>query len=203
MKYINLFIVATFLLFSCQSEVNTTEKARKELAEKAEDQGGFQFVDEQSLCNILDKQKIEEIFGVAADKISYKKRGYIFKSPVSASCEAQWETNTSVNGKVVLQMFCNRNTEKGQNFGDKYIDNEIDMDVEGYSDKKRYQYREVEGIGDRAVLNPGFGLLKWYVGNYMIYSLQIQTSATDYSDYKEELQQMAKYVTGRTVETLQ
>lgn len=206
MRYsIILLLLTIFTITSCKNDTTDaiTVAVKKKLTAKAQKEGGFVFSSEKALCNILDKQKIEEIFGVPAGKITYHERGYIFRSPVSASCEARWDIRASGQGKVILQMFCNTNTSTGLNFGDKYLDGEKDLKVEGYTDQEKYQYKEVDGIGDRAILNPGFGLLKWYVGNYVIYSLQIQTGETDYSAYQDELKKMARYVTSRTMETLQ
>ncbi len=202
MRYLFLFLSLVFIV-SCQSEPESLTKVRKILSQEAAEQGGFQFSSEEALCQVLNPQKIEEIFGIKAEKIKHKPRGYIFKSPNSASCEAQWETRASIDGTIVLQMFCNPNTNSGTHIGENYLNIYLKKEPpEGFRDKEKYYYHEISGVGDRAVYNQGFGILKWYVGNYVAYSLQIQTSETDYSEYRDELIELAHYVTSRTMETL-
>ncbi len=214
MKYL-LSILSVLFIMSCGSETpkdTAPEKApswvfmeelRQILATKAENQNGvFNFLSEQALCDILDAHKIEEIFDIPADRVSYHRRDYIFKSPISASCAAIFLDNENIESKIILEMYCNPKVNPGNHVGDNFISQQMNIDLSEFFQGDDYKYREVSGVGDRAVLNPGLGKLIWYVDNYVIYTLQYNTGLQDNLRHLEELKIMAEYITSRTLETL-
>src|SRR5699024_5631078 len=105
---------------------------------------------------------------------------------------------------LILEMYCNERVKPDNHVGDMFLGEQMRRDFSEHfpGNEEKYNFHEISGIGDRAVESRGVGKIVWYVGNYVIYTLQYQTRTADNSGHSKEMKQLAEYITAGTLETL-